>query len=170
MVQSRLFLLTSLIDWPPAQQPVLTNWKCVEQFLLLVTRQHQILPPIGPVEWWPWEVRDYLEPWCKNPKQSWALEVYLKYLPVPASLRNKRISFSANLEAANNTPAPWSRKSGEKRTRSGMFLAPAGVPWNTKSLSANKRIPSSNHDHKSILQVPLNAYKGELGNQLKEFS
>ena len=76
----------------------------------------------------------YLEPWCRNPKQSWALEEYVKYLPVPAPLCSKRTIFSTNLDAENRTPAPWSKKIGEKRTGIGISLAAAGVPWNVKPL------------------------------------
>lgn len=81
-----------------------------------------------------WTEHHYLEPWCKNPKQSRDLAENLKYIPVAAPLRNKSTIFSTNLVVANRTPAPCSRKSGEKRIGSGISLAPTGVPWNTDVL------------------------------------
>lgn len=89
----------------------------------------------------------YLEPWCMNPKQSWALEENLKYLPPPAPLRSRSISFSTNLDAANSTPAPCSRKRGEKRIGSGIFLAPEGVPWNSEQPKALNVISQWHHNN-----------------------
>lgn len=70
----------------------------------------------------------YLDPWCKKPKQSWALDENLKYNPVSSSPRRNSKTFSVNLEAENRTPAPCSRKSGENRTGRGISLAASGVP------------------------------------------
>lgn len=70
----------------------------------------------------------HLVPWCKKPKHSWALEEILKYNPVSSSPRSNRTNFSTNLEAANRIPTTCSKKSGENKTGTGIYLAASGVP------------------------------------------
>lgn len=109
---------------------------------------------------------NYLEPWCKNPKQSWAWEENLKYIPVLDPLCSKSTIFSTNLDAANRIPTPWSRKIGEKTMGSGIFLALAGVPW-VQNKSRSNEIPeivTMNRTQKH--NIPLDAYKGGFENQL----
>lgn len=75
-------------------------------------------------------LRPYLEPRCKKPKQSRALEEIVRYLIVfiLTPVRSKRTILSTNLKIAKKTPAPCSKKSGEKITGSGIYLALGGVP------------------------------------------
>ena len=70
----------------------------------------------------------YLEPRCRKPKESRALAAYIKYLPVPASVRSKMTILSTKLDAAITTPKPCTKNTGEKTTGRGINLAAAGFP------------------------------------------
>lgn len=132
LVKSSMFLSTSFINWPPSQQSdirysikwsirIMLSGKYQLQFVSISFIQVLHLMEI---------MRPYLEPRCKKPKQSRALEEILRYLDVlvPTPVRSKRTILSTNLITEKQTPAPCSRKSGEKRTGSGICLAPGGVP------------------------------------------
>lgn len=155
MEKPSMFFLTAFINRPPTKQPAHTNFvnKHNKHFCVVFAAQSLNRSRWSFRQWhvcW-----NYLEPWCKNPKQSQTLEENMKYLPaLVAPVRSKRTIFSTNLDAANNTPAPCSRKRGEKRTGRGIFLAPAGLPWNSKPVIylLIKHIP------KNFLSHPTNSY------------
>lgn len=99
-------------------------------------------------------LNNYFDPWCKNPKNSWAFDARAEYVPEPTSLCTKRTIFSTNLYAANKTPAPCNKKRGAKRTGNEICLAPDGVPWkwngnmnedNLKNFEKSPQIGSSQH-------------------------
>ena len=80
-----------------------------------------------------WNMNWYLEPQCKNPKNSWTFDAMEKYLLDPLYLPKPPIQtritiFSTNLYVANKTPTPCSTRKGENTTGPERCLAPDGVP------------------------------------------
>lgn len=71
----------------------------------------------------------YLDPRCIIPRNSYAFDDMVKYLPEPSAPTTKRIILSTNRYAANKSPTPWSKRRGVKRTQNESCLALGGVPW-----------------------------------------
>lgn len=80
----------------------------------------------------PLTLNTYLDPLCKKPKQSRALDAKVKYLSDADPLCSKSVIFSTNLYAANRTPTPCSKYRGAKRKWNEICLALDGVPCMTK--------------------------------------
>lgn len=114
--------------------------------------------------------KHYLDPWCKNPKNSRTFDDTSKYLPEPAPPCTKITIFSINLYAARITAAPCSSRRGEKRTGGDIFLALGGVPWH-HSLMCNTDTTwtfvktTKERPFSTIIIIPLSAWKAWFENQ-----